>query len=235
MPRLPVLALACLPVLLAHAHVPAAADEPRRSISVSATGMARAQPDTVHITAGVATEKPTAREALDENSAAMTRIVAALKEAGIAARDIQTTNVSVHARYKQVRDGAAPVIDGYRVVNTVRIAVREVGRLGNVLDRIVSLGSNEIGGIEFSIADPEAIENEARKNAMASAAARAKLLAEAAGARVGKVVRIAEESRRQQPRPMYARAAMAAPAADVPIEAGEHAVAVEVTVVWELD
>lgn len=225
------LALAAAPAAPAYADD----DEPRRSVTVTGTGIVKARPDTAHITTGVTTEADTARAALDANTAAMTRIVAGLKEAGLEAKHIQTTDVSVHPRYHRSKDGEPARIVGYRVVNAVSITVPGIERLGAILDTVVTLGSNQIGGISFSIAEERELQDEARKKAMSDAIRKARLYAEAAGAKLGKVATIAEQTHVSIPRHRLARAAIAAEAAPVTIEAGEEALQVQVTVSWELD
>jgi uncharacterized protein YggE len=221
-------ALLCAGLLLLPVGALAAEGGVTRSVAVSATGTVNAKPDIAHISTGVVSEGETARQALDENTAAMSKVVAELKAKGVEPKDIQTTDFSVHPRYKHEKEGAPPVIVGYRVVNSVRITVRKIKTLGVILDKVVTLGSNQIGGIE-------SLQDEARRRAMQKALAKAKLYAEAAGAKVGQVLTITEDLIQQPPRPVFARAAMEAKAADVPIEAGEHMVQAKVHVTWELD
>ena len=233
MRRLAALTLAAGLCIAPLALATAAESEPR-SISLSAIGTVKTRPDTALISTGVASEAPTAREALTQNTAAMSKVVAALKEQGIAPNDIQTADFSVHPRFHHPRDGAPAQISGYRVVNSVRIKVRDTTKLGAILDQVVTLGSNEIGGIQFTVENPAALEDEARRRAMATALKKAELLAKAAGAEIGQVLKITEEMH-QPPRPLMQRMALEAKAADVPIEAGEHTVQVQVNVTWELN
>jgi len=127
----------------------------------------------------------------------------------------------------------APKLIGYHVNNSVFITVRDISKLGDVLDKIVSLGANSIGGISFGVANREAVENEARKLAMADAITKAKLFAQAAGAELGDVLTISEQGGYQPCFEKRAAAPMAA-AAPVPIEAGTEAVGMQVSVTWEL-
>lgn len=205
----------------------------QRTLTLSATGSVNVRPDTAHITVGVISEAENAREALDQNNSAMTEVIDALKEKDIASRDIQTTNFAVHPRYKHFNDGQPSVISGYRVVNSVRITVRDIARLGEVLDKVVSFGSNQIGGISFSVSDTSALMDEARTKAIAAARERAELYAEAAGAEIGKVLQIEEVTSDAGPEPRY-RALAAKSEAEVPIEAGESEISVRVRVVWAL-
>ncbi|HUU25241.1 MAG TPA: SIMPL domain-containing protein [Methyloceanibacter sp.] len=212
----------------------ARADAPeKRTISLSATGAVKTTPDKVDISTGVTTEGQTAREALTKNTDAMTKVVDGLKSAGIEPKDIQTTNFSVSPVYEQRKQGQAAFITGYRVTNQVHIIVRDPKKLGDILDKVVSLGANEIGSISFGVSEPEALEDEARKQALRNAIADAKLYAETAGVELGPVLTITEEDGGYVPR-MERTAAPMAMAKDVPIEAGTTTVQVRVRVTWEL-
>jgi len=212
----------------------ALADEPdKRTISLSATGAVKTTPDKVDITTGVTTEGQTARDALDKNTDAMAKVVDGLKAAGIAPKDIQTTDFSVSPIYEQRKEGKAAFITGYRVSNQVHITVHDTGKLGEILDKVVSLGANQIGSIAFGLSEPEALKDEARKEAMRKAIADAKLYAEAAGVELGPVLSITEEDGGYMPRYAEAAAPMAM-AKDVPIEAGTATVQVKIRVTWEL-
>lgn len=212
----------------------AASDNDGRTISLTGTGIAKARPDTAHVSTGVISEGPTAHEALEKNTAAMAQVVAELKAQGLAPKDIQTTNFSVHPRYQHFKNGKPAAIVGYRVVNSVRIAVHDLMKLGAILDKVVSLGSNKIGGVEFSVDDPVPLKNQARKLAMENAISKANLYAEAAGARLGKVLKISEGVTQRPPQPVFARATANAKAA-TPIEPGEQSLQVHVNVTWELE
>jgi len=212
----------------------ALADEPgKRTISLSATAAVKTTPDKVDITTGVTTEGQTAGEALKKNTEAMTRVVDGLKDAGIEAKDIQTTNFSVSPIYERQKEGHAAFITGYRVRNSVHITVHDTGKLGEILDKVVSLGANQIGSISFGVSEPEALKDEARKQAMGKAIADAKLYAEAAGVELGPVLSITEEDGGYMPRFAEAAAPMAMAKA-VPIEAGTATVQVKIRVTWEL-
>ena len=149
------------------APLAAGADEaPKRSISLTATGAIRTSPDKVDITTGVTSQAPTAKEALAKNSSSMTEVIAALKAQGLDPKDIQTTNFTVQPLYEERKDGRSPNIVGYQVTNSVHITVHDIGKLGEILDKVVSLGANDVNSIEFGVAEPEALKDEARKLAM---------------------------------------------------------------------
>lgn len=204
----------------------------QRVVTVSAEGSVSARPDIAHIQSGVVTEAATAAAALSKNSSTMTHLTIGLKASGIADGDIKTTSFNVAPRFVHARDGSAPAIDGYRVTNDVHVIVRNISKVGELLDRLVALGANQIGGLSFDVAKADALRDEARKLAIANARRRAELYAAAAGASLGPVISILEETVHMVPRgPMLARA----PAADsVPISEGTQQVEARVTVSWEL-
>jgi uncharacterized protein len=225
-----VTALPALSPVIALAHD----EEPeKRTVSVTGIGTVKLQPDIVTISTGVESDAPVAKDALAKNNAAMTKVIEELKQSGIEPKDIQTTNFAIEPRYDTSDEKRPARLIGYRVTNSVLITVRDIGKLGEVLDRIVSLGANSIGGISFGLANREAVEMEARKLAMADAIAKAKLYADAAGAQLGLVQTIAEQGGYQPYFEKRAAAPMAA-AAPVPIEAGTEQVSIQVSVTWEL-
>lgn len=212
------------------------------TIAIEGRGEVRAAPDMATINSGVTTQGATAREALDANTGAMTELIEALKEAGIEARDIQTSGFSVNPNYvySDARDDLGyslpPRINGYQVSNSVTVVVRDLEELGSILDRSVTVGANTVNGVSFSVADPAELLNEARKAAFADARAKAELYASVAGAELGDLESISERQdfNGPQPYPMYARAEVQS-AADVPVEAGEMSFAITVNVSWDLD
>lgn len=207
-------------------------NEMNRSITVSATGTVNATPDMARVQTGVITEADTAAQALAGNSQAMAKLIGGLKESAIEARDIQTAAFRVEPRYTNPRDGQAPEINGYRVVNEVNVVVRDVPKLGTILDALVRLGANQMNGLSFDVSKAETLKDDARKEAIANALRRAKLLAAAAGAEVGDVISISEDVVHGGPRP-YAMA-RAAKADMVPIEGGSETLEARVTVTWAL-
>ena len=213
-------------------------------LTVSADGRSDRAPDLALFSAGVTTQGKTAGEALGENSAAMTRVVASLKRAGIADRDIQTSNLSVNPVYAEPRrlpDGSteqrAPVIVGYQVSNNVSVRQRKLGDYGKVIDTLVSAGANQVNGPSFMLDQPDAALDQARTEAMKKARARADLYGRAAGLRVVRIVSISESGGYAPPMPVMYRMASAdmAPAPPpAPISAGEVSLTANVTVQFEL-
>ena len=204
----------------------------QKNITVSATGTVDATPDLARIQTGVITEAETAAQALSGNSQAMAKLIDGLKESAIEAKDIQTSSFRVEPRYTNPRDGQAPEINGYRVVNEVQVVVRDIAKLGAILDALVKLGANQMNGLSFDVSKAETLKDDARKQAIENALRRAKLLAAAAGAEVGDVIAISEDVAHGGPRP-YAMA-RAAKADMVPIEGGSETLEARVTVTWAL-
>jgi len=232
LPGLLLIGAAALATPLAVTLAKAAEEASERRISVTASATVTAEPDLALISTGVVSEAETAREALDRNTAAMRRLIDGLKAADIKPNDIQTTSFNVEPRYEQARDGRPPKIVGYRVHNQVRIAAREIGRLGEVLDRAVTLGANQVGGIQFEVSKAETLKDEARREAMANALRRAQLFAAAAGVQLGDVLRIEEGVQHEGPQPLPYTRALKAEA--VPIERGTQSLEATVNVTWGL-
>jgi uncharacterized protein len=206
-------------------------DKAERFVSVSATGSVVAVPDTAYITAGVLTEGDTAREALSRNNATTAKLIDGLKAAGIAAKDIQTSQLNVSPRYTQAKEGRPATVSGYTVSNQVRVTVRDVKRLGEILDQAITLGANQMHGIAFEVSTAEQLKDDARKLAMQNARRRADLYATAAGAQLGPVLRISEDVT-DAGRPMLQKSRVALSA--VPVEAGTQTLEVEVHVTYAL-
>jgi hypothetical protein len=212
-----------------------AEDKPmERTITVSATGTAEAAPDQARITSGVITEATSARDALTGNTDAMNKVIAALKAKGIEAKDIQTASFNVEPVMDYSKDGQPPTLRGYRVSNQVVVLVRDLDKIGTVLDDLVSAGANQIQGLGFEVSKAETLKDEARKTAIANALRRAKLLAAAAGAEVGEVLQISEEASADN-QVMFAAPRFAkAQAASVPVERGTSTLEARVTTTWAL-
>ncbi len=211
-----------------------AEDKPmQRTITVSATGTAEATPDRARITSGVSTEADTARDALTKNSETMEKIIAELKAKNIDPKDIQTASFNVEPVLDYSKDGQPPKVRGYRVSNQVVVLVRKLDRLGDVLDDVVTAGANQIQGLAFEVSKEDALKDDARKEAVGNALRRAKLLAAAAGAEVGDVLQISEETTSSGP-VMYAPRLAKAAAAATPIETGTSTLEARVTVTWAL-
>lgn len=212
------------------------AREPNPRITVTGEGEVSVAPDMAIIGLTVLREADTARNALNANSAAMKEVIAALKEAGIADRDLQTSQFSIQPRYSQPpRDKPQePRIIGYSVTNSVTVRLRDLGKTGEIIDKTVTLGVNRGGNISFVKDDLKDTMTEARKRAVADAMDKAKTLAEAAGVKVGRVIAISETGGRERPVMMAAAPMRMAAEAAPPIEAGENTYRARVNLVLEL-
>ncbi len=229
------LAAVAVPATIAATAAPAlAAEAAAQTLSLAGEGSASAAPDQATVTSGVTSEGKTAREAVDANGKAMAALIDAFKKAGIQAADLQTSGFSVQPRYAQPKEGSgeAPHIDGYEVRNQVTVRIRDLTKLGAVLDTAVATGSNQIDGVAFGLADPAPVLDKAREAAVADARRKAELIAKAAGVKLGRILAIAEPGA-EPPRPMMAAYAMEKMAA-VPVEAGESEFKARVNVTWEI-
>jgi uncharacterized protein YggE len=228
------LALAASLAFPAMASAADSAKAPR--IVVSGEGEAAIAPDIALLSLSVMREAKTARAALDANNDAMAAVIAAMKTFGIAERDLQTAGIQINPRYNYTNkpDGSQEAeLIAYQVTNTLSVRVRDIDKTGEVLDKAVSLGVNQGGGISFTNEDPAAAVTEARKKAVADAIAKAKVLAGAAGVSVGRVLEITDQAVAPSPMPISAKGFDMA-RASVPVQAGENAYNVQVNVTFEL-
>ncbi|MDH5835689.1 SIMPL domain-containing protein [Luteimonas kalidii] len=230
------LALGALVMTNANAQTPAPAIAPTDGtlLSVSAHAEASRVPDVASLSTGVVTQAADANAALKANSAEMAKVVAAIRAAGIAERDVQTSGISIQPQYRYA-ENQPPVITGYQASNTVNIRVRDIARLGDVLDALVASGANQVNGPSFEIDKPEAAYDEARQSALKLARARAEMYAESLGLRVRRIVSISEGGGFQPPMPMMVKAqAMDARMESAPVAPGETTLSANLDVVFEL-
>ena len=217
-----------------------ASEQRQPIVRVSAVGEATAAPDMAIVTFSVVRSDKTAQVAVDENSSAMNAVMAALKSEGVEAADLQTTNFSIYPQYRhsEPKDGVVepPEVVGYEVTNTLTVRIRDIAKVGAILDQSVKLGINQGGQIVFTNDNPEEALTEARKQAVERALAKARTLTEAAGVKLGRVLQIDERTNAPMPpQPMF-RMAMAKEASDaVPVAAGENTYSVSVDVTYTLD
>ncbi|MBW8815414.1 MAG: SIMPL domain-containing protein [Caulobacterales bacterium] len=231
---------AAAPAALAQSPAPSpapAADSLFRAttLNLAAYGETKVQPDMASINLGVATDGKTAGEALAANASRMTAVLASLKKAGIAERDIQTSNLSLNAQYNYIQN-QPPQLTGYQASNQVTVTVRDLKRLGAAVDATVGAGANQVNGISFGLSDPTAAENAAREAAVKALAAKADLYAKATGYRIGRLVSLSEGTG-SYPRPImpmaeFAAARMKADATQV--APGELDVRIDINGLYEL-
>ena len=242
-----VLALLCAAALpstaaLAQTAPPVTIAPGNTLLTVSADGRSVRTPDLAVFTAGVTSQAKTAGAALSANAADMNRVVSALKQAGIADRDIQTSNLSLNPVYAppvqrpdgQYEQGEQKIV-GYTVNNTVTVRQRKLSEFGRVIDTLVEAGANQVNGPSFQMDEPDAATDEARLAAMKKARARAELYARAAGLRVVRILSISESGGYTPGPPVvFARMAADSAAAPSPVAAGEIQLNATVTVLFEL-
>ena len=221
--RILILAFAAAAAL---APVPAAAVE--RLVTVTGEASVAVAPDTSIIRIGVTSQGKTAREASEANAARMTSVLAAIKDAGIADKDVQTSRLSLQPQYDPNKAGAAHLL-GFQVTNQVTVKIHDIARLPGILDRAIAAGANEMSGIEFLVSDQSKLLDQARDEAIADARRKAEIYAHAAGAKVGHVVSITEGGAAAPPIAMQAMRAGA-----VPVAPGEQTLRAMVTVSYEL-
>jgi len=201
-------------------------------LDISASGEVTRVPDIAIISAGVVTRAPTAVAALADNAARMERVRAALKRAGIADRDIQTSNVSLNPEYRYA-ENQPPQLTGYNASNTVNVRFRDITATGKVLDALVAEGANQINGPSLTIDKPEAALDEARLAALTAGRARAELYAHSLGKRVTRLLSVSESGGYSPgPMPIVVQGRMAQ--ADTRIEPGEQKLQVSLSMVFEL-
>ena len=203
-------------------------------LSVSAQAEARQVPDVATLSTGVVTQASDANAAMRANAMQMDKVMAAIKAAGIADRDIRTSGISLNPQYKYV-ENHSPAITGYQASNTVDIKVRDISRLGKVLDALVASGANQVNGPSFEIDQPEPVYDQARRDALEKAQARAQMYAKALGLKVRRIISIDEGGGYRPPMPMPMMAmARAKTESDTAVAPGETTLSANLNVVFEL-
>ena len=203
-------------------------------LEISVRGEVKRVPDVAVISTAVITQSADAATVMRDNAARMTRVLAALKRAGVADKDVTTSAVNLSPQYRY-NNNQPPVITGYQANNQVTVRFRDITRSGAILDALVKEGSNEINGPSLTIDKPEAALDEARIAAISAGRARAEVYANAAGMKIKRIVSISEnEGLSVVPRPMMAMMAKSAEAADTVIMPGEQSLGMTVTMVFEL-
>jgi uncharacterized protein len=207
-----------------------AQDAMPRTISVTGTGTIETSPDMATLMIGVTNQAETAAAALTANSAATEAVIARLTASGIEPRDMQTSNLYISPNFTGY-DSSTPTISGYIASNSLTVRVRKLDTTGAVLDAAVADGANTLNGLTFGLSNPEPVYNEARKEAVADARAKAELLAEAAGVKLGAIQSITDGGALTDPAPLYRDAASEAP---VPVVGGELGLIANVSVTFEI-
>jgi hypothetical protein len=203
-------------------------------LDVVAQGEVERVPDIARISAGVVTQASTATAAIRQNAERMTAVRAALRQAGIAERDIQTSTINLQPSYRYA-ENQPPQLVGYQATNEVTVRFRDIAETGRILDALVAQGANQINGPMLSIEEPEAALDEARTAALTNARARAELYARSLGMRVVRVLAVSETGQVAGPMPRAYMRDMAAAQAETVIVPGEQTLSVSLTVSFELE
>lgn len=232
---LPALILAAAPLALSAQVAAPAAPTPPRVIQVVGEGRANAAPDMARISLGVSEQAKTAGEAMDAMAEGMSAVLGTLGTQGVAQNDIQTGQLLLEPSYNYNTPDGNPVMTGFIATQILDVRVRDIGRLGEVLDTVVRDGANRVNGVTFDVADPQAVTDEARRDAVEDARARAELYADAAGVGLGGLVSISESTVYTPPMPMYDARGGAEQAAAVPIAPGEVSMVTNVTVTYAIE
>lgn len=216
-------------LLLTHAQ---GAFAQTRTITVTGEASAHVSPDMAVLSLGVTTFAQTAAAAMADNSAALQAVSARLAAAGIEPRDLQTSGLSLGPNVTSYDSAGVPVVSGYTATIMLTVRVRDLEKLGALVDAAIRDGANTLNGLTFDVAEPGPAQDRARAQAVEEALRRAGLLASAAGVRLGKVLSISEGGGFSGPQPMFREAAMDSA---VPITAGQIALTAAVTVVIALE
>ena len=204
---------------------------PPATISVTGEATVSVAPDLAQIDGGVTSEAKTAREASDANNAAMGKVLLALKGAGIAEKDYQTSRLSLQPENAPNRPGGPIAIVGYRASNRVTVRLRDIAKLANLIDAMVSAGANDIGGINFTVSQASKLLDDAREQAIADARRKAEMYAKATGVTLGAPLSISEGG---TPVPIPYRRMAAGIAPSAPVAQGEETLQVTVAVSWAI-
>ena len=207
-----------------------------RLLRVTGEGRVDTVPDQATISVGVVSRADTARDALGQNARAMQGLMGVLERSGIQPRDIRTTQVSLNPEYTRSSNtlpAEAPRITGYYANTQLQVTVADIAGLGGVLDDLTRAGSNQIGGISFSVADPDPLLDEARRRAVQDARDKARLYASAAGVTLGAIQTIADAPAAIPGPQPFARAEMMA--ADMPMAPGEVSISAQVTLEYAIE
>lgn len=205
------------------------------TLNLSAYGEVKARPDMASIMLGVQTDAPTAAEALAQNATQMSRVMAALKRAGIPDRDLQTAQLSVNPQYVY-EPNKPPRLTGYQASNQLTVTTHDLTRLGQTVDAAVGAGATNVGAINFGLNDPTAAEDAARLAAVKALQAKAGLYARALGHPIVRLVSLGEGTGYsvRPPQPLVMTAAKRFDAAETQVSPGEMQVRIEITGLYEL-
>lgn len=209
--------------------------ESKNIVSFSGEGKIFAKPDVAEINLSVLNEEKTVISARDKNTKAMNKIVGILKSNAVAEKDIKTTFYNIYPRYDWVKD--KQTLAGYRVEQTVQVKIRDLEKVGKIIDEAVSAGANEVGQLRFTIDEPEKLKERARDLAIADAKIKAERVAGILGVNLIRVVRFSETGTEPPVMPFYKtmEAGVGGGAESPRIEAGQQEIVSNVSIEWEIN
>lgn len=200
------------------------------AFTVSGEGIVAAKPDTAFLNVGVTQTAPTVKAVQDQLNSAANKVSEAVKNLGVKAEDIQTTNYSVNPNY-DFREVTQRII-GYTASTNLKIKVREIDKINEVIDAATASGANQVGGVSFEVSDKDQVENKAREEAVRKAKKKAEDAAKIAGFKLGKLINYSEELP-SGPIPIYAQGA-AVSERETNIEPGSSEIRVTVNLTYEV-
>jgi uncharacterized protein YggE len=203
-----------------------------KSITVSAQGTVKVMPDVAYVTVGVTTQDADMQKAQDNNAQTMNAMYEALKGAGLADDDIRTTQYNAYPIYDYSSE--TKKIMSYEVTNQVELTIKDINRVGEIIDIAVNNGANTTNSISFGLLDEQSSYNDALKLAVDAAKAKAETLAEAGGVKIIGTLQMAENSIGGQIYREYAEAAVE-DTGSTPISTGDLEIQANVTVVYEIE
>lgn len=227
---------ALLALAAASLALPAAAETlPEQRVIVTGEGRADVAPDMATMTLGVSTFAPSAAQALADNSERLGAVIEVVKTGGVEPRDIQTSGLMLSPQFDYSKEGSPPQVTGYMAQNMLTLRLRDLGKMGGVLDAVVGAGATDFSGLSYGLQDPKAAEDAARRDAVAQAKARAELYAGELGLALGPVRVLSEQTIASGPMPVMMRdAASYGKGGDVPLQGGEVSVTATVNVEYAL-
>ena len=207
------------------------------SVTVSATSEIYAKPDIGFVTLSVVTEAKTIAEAMTENTSKMNNVIGFVKEQGVEAKDLKTTNFSINPRYEYNRETGKRTLAGYEVDQSLQVKIRDLSKTGSILEGAAEFGANEVGNLQFTIDNEDALKAQAREGAIKKAKAKAEVLANQLGVNLIRITNFSEREITPQPISYYKTMMMeGVGGAEVPeIETGENKISVTVSITYEIN
>jgi uncharacterized protein len=232
------LGLAGLIAIVVLALVYSSTPKPDQQLSVQAEGKVTAIPNIAQINLGVTiNNERSAETATSKGVELMNKVVEAVKQKGVEGKDIRTVNYNLYPNYNYTQE-RGQVLGGWNLDQTVMVKIRQLDTIGEIISSATAVGANQAGNISFTIDDTEERKNQARAEAITKAKAKAQMIAEQTGIKLGDVINMYEDNI-SYPQPFYARADTAAGlgggGAAPQIEPGENEITVNVSLVYEVE